>query len=193
MSEGIERRTLLVQIAAAALAGPVGVAQAQHVHQAAAEATAKTTGVYSPKALTKHEYETLHALCEMIVPGASKGGAAEFVDILSSQNAELLAIYTGGLAWLDQYSRGRHGSSFLALSTQDRTAVLDQIAYRRNETPELAPGVRFFIWARRLTVDAYYSSAAGIKEVGFMGNRAVKEFVVPQEIIELAVKRSGLS
>jgi len=192
MSEGMERRTLLIQIAAAALAGPVGAAQAQHVHHEAAAAAAKTNGLYQPKALTRHEFETLRALCEMIVPGASKGGAAEFVDILSSQNQELLAIYTGGLAWLDEYAKRQYGSNFLALSEQNRTAILDQIAYRRNETPELAAGIRFFIWARRLTVDAYYSSAAGIKEVGFMGNRAVKEFVAPQEIVDLAVKRSGL-
>ena len=50
--------------------------------------------------------------------------------------------------------------------------MLDQIAYRKNQTPELAPGIRFFDWARRMTVDAYYTSAAGIKEVGYMGNRA---------------------
>ena len=32
--------------------------------------------------------------------------------------------------------------------------------------------------------------AAGMKEVGFMGNRAIKEFKVPQEAIDYAVKRS---
>jgi hypothetical protein len=41
-----------------------------------------------------------------------------------------------------------------------------------------------------MTVDAYYTSAAGIKEVGFMGNRAIKEFKVPQEAIDYAIKRS---
>jgi len=41
-----------------------------------------------------------------------------------------------------------------------------------------------------MTVDAYYTSAAGIKEVGYIGNRARKEFTVPQEAIDYAVKRS---
>jgi len=191
MSNTIERRTILAQIAAAALAGPVSFAQAQHVHHEAA-AAAKTTGVYTPKALTKHEFDTLHALCEMIVPGASQGGAAEFVDILSSQNNELLAIYTGGLAWLDEFSKHEAKSAFLTLNASDAKAILDKIAYRRNETPELAPGIRFFVWARRMTVDAYYTSPAGIKEVGFQGNKAVKEFVAPPEIVQLAVKNSGL-
>jgi hypothetical protein len=191
MSEGFDRRTLLTQIAAAALTGPVGFAQAQHVHHEAAAET-KAGGIYQPKALTRHEFDTLHSLCELIIPGASKGGAADFVDILASQNNELLAIYTGGLAWLDRYSMREYNSPFLTLKPADATAILDKIAYRKNETPDLAPGIRFFTWARRLTVDAYYTSPAGIKEVGFMGNRAVKEFVTPPEITETAVKASGL-
>ena len=77
-------------------------------------ADAKTTGVYQPKALTHHEFETLRALSEIIVPGANKGGAAEFVDILADKNAELLAIYTGGIAWIDQTMKRESGSDFLA-------------------------------------------------------------------------------
>jgi gluconate 2-dehydrogenase gamma chain len=190
MSEGIERRTVLAQIAAAALTGPLGIAQAQHVHQETA--AAKNNGVYQPKALTRHEYDTLHGLCETIVPGASKGGATEFIDLLSSQNPQMLAIYTGGLAWLDDYARSQYGANFSRLSAQDSSAILDKIAYKKNESPELAAGIRFFIWVRRMTVDAYYSSAAGIKELGFMGNKFVKEFDVPQDTVELAVKRSAL-
>ena len=41
-----------------------------------------------------------------------------------------------------------------------------------------------------MTVDAYYTSAAGIKEVGFMGNKWLTEFKVPQGAIDYAVKRS---
>jgi hypothetical protein len=95
------RRELLQTIAAAALAGPLSAAQAQHVHHAAAQSAANSGGTYQPRALTSHEFRTLGQLCELIVPGASKGHAAEFIDLLSSQNAEMAAIYTGGLAWLD--------------------------------------------------------------------------------------------
>jgi len=42
-----------------------------------------------------------------------------------------------------------------------------------------------------MAVDGYYTSAAGIKEIGYMGNKASKEFHVPQEAIDYAVKRSG--
>jgi hypothetical protein len=183
------RREILGKIAAAALAAPLTAEAAQHVHEAAAAATT-AGGIYKPKQLTPHEFETLKTLCEIIVPGATKGGAAEFIDVLSSQNPEMSAIYTGGIAWLDEEMKRKYHADFLTATAEQKTGMLDQIAYRKNSTPELAPGINFFSWARRMTADAYYTSAAGIKEVGYMGNRAVKEFKVPQEAIDYAVKRS---
>jgi gluconate 2-dehydrogenase gamma chain len=186
------RRDVLSKIAAAAMAGPVGVEAAQHVHEEAAAAAATTGGVYKPKALTQHEFDTLKTLCEIIVPGASKGSAAEFIDLLSSQNPEMSAIYTGGVAWLDEAMKQRYHADFLTAKADQRTEMLDKIAFSKNRTPEpeLSPGIKFFAWARRMTVDAYYTSAAGIKEVGYKGNRGMKEFTVPQEAIDYAVKRS---
>jgi hypothetical protein len=186
----IERRTVLAQIAALALAGPLEVASAQHVHEAVA-ADAKSAGVYKPKALNPHEFETVKMLCELIVPGASKGGAAEFIDLLSSQNPEMAAIYTGGVLWLDHKMRLDYSADFLTAKPADRIALLDKIAYRKNESPDLSAGIRFFAWARRMTVDAYYTSAAGIKELGYMGNKGQSQFHVPQEAIDYALKRSA--
>ncbi len=181
------RREILQKIAAAALAGPIGVAAAQEVHEAVA-----ASGAYTPKALTAHEFTTLKKLCERIIPGASKGGAAEFIDLLASQNRELAAIYTGGLGWMDHAMQRESNATFLAASPEKATALLDRIAYRDKATPELAAGVRFFAWARRMTVDAYYTSPAGIRELGYLGNKGMSEFKVPQEAIDYAVKRSGL-
>jgi hypothetical protein len=41
-----------------------------------------------------------------------------------------------------------------------------------------------------MTVDAYYTSAAGIEELGYLGNKAVTEFKVPQPAIDYALERS---
>ena len=80
----ISRRGAIANIAAAAMVGPVALEAAQHVHETAAAAATTAGGVYKPKALTAHEFDTLKTLCEIIVPGASKGGASEFIDLLSS-------------------------------------------------------------------------------------------------------------
>ena len=185
------RRQMLRAIAAAALAGPLSAQHAEHVHEEAAKEAA-VAGAYTPKALNAHEFETLRMLCERIVPGASKGSAAEFIDLLASQNAEMSAIYTGGLAWLDRAMGREFNATFLAARPEEQTAMLDKIAYHANSTPDLAAGIRFFDWARRMTVDAYYTSPAGIEELGYMGNKGMAEFKVPQGAVDYAVKRSGL-
>ena len=99
-------------------------------------------------------------------------------------------IYTGGLGWIDNAMRRHHGADFVSAKPEQQTELLDQIAYRKNESAELNPGIYFFAWVRNMTVDAYYTSPIGVKEIGFMGNGAVSEFKVPQEAIDYALKRS---
>jgi gluconate 2-dehydrogenase gamma chain len=70
--------------------------------------------------------------------------------------------------------------------------MLDLIAFRKNNSEELAPGILFFTWVRNMTVDAFYTSKAGMDDIGYMGNTASSEFHVPAEAIAYAVKRSGL-
>jgi hypothetical protein len=101
-----------------------------------------------------------------------------------------LAIYTGGIAWLDHAMERRYTTDFLSAAPEHQTAMLDLIAYRKNESPELGPGIKFFDWARKMVVDAYYTSPIGIKDLGYMGNTAVSKFEVPQEAIDYALKRS---
>ncbi|HLG99448.1 MAG TPA: gluconate 2-dehydrogenase subunit 3 family protein [Bryobacteraceae bacterium] len=188
------RRDLLKAIAAAAATGPLSLEAAQHVHGIAADE--KLAGGYKPKALTLHEFKTLQVLADLIVPAdehgpsAAAAGVCEFIDLLASQNPQLLAIYTGGIAWLDRASSRLYSKDFVTAAPQQQTALLDLIAYRKNESPILGPGIRFFDWARRMVVDAYYTSPAGIKAIGYLGNTAVSKFEIPQEAIDYALKRS---
>ena len=80
--------------------------------------------------------------------------------------------------------------TFVGAAPQQQTTLLDLIAYRKNESPATGPGIKFFEWARRMVVDAYYTSPVGIKAIGYMGNTAVAKFEVPQEAIDYAMKRS---
>ena len=169
---------------------------AAHVHHMVSEE--KAQGPYQPKCLNAHEYATLGRLADLIIPsdGHSKGalaaGAPEFIDLLSSANDEMAEIYHAGLAWLDHTMRQRFSASFLDAQPEQQTAMLEVIAYRKNDTPETAPGVRFFAWARNMVADAFYSSKIGWDDLGFMGNTAVAKFEAPAEAVEYALKRSGL-
>ena len=198
MSE-LSRRAMIRSIALGLTgAGLLDRAAAQHVHEAAAAERAGS-GSYTVKFFQPHEYRTVQRLAELIVPAddvsgsALEAGAPEFIDLLASHNDELAAIFTGGLAWLDREMERRHGSRFLDAEPAQRTALLDLIAWRKNDSPELGPGIRFFEWARKMTVDAYYTSRAGIEDLGYQGNSAVSEFSVPEEALQYALKRSGLA
>lgn len=192
------RRELLKNVALAMSLGGLAPAAAQHVHQMAAEDKAAAGGVYKPKAFTPHEYKTIQRLAELIMPADDKSksaieaGAPEFIDLLSSQNEELKDIYTGGIGWLDHQMIKRHGSDWVSSKPADQTALLDRIAYRKNNSPELGPGIHFFDWARKMVVDAYWTSPLGFKDIGYIGNTGMAKFEVPAEALEYALKRSGL-
>ena len=44
-------------------------------------------------------------------------------------------------------------------------ALVDVIAFKKNSTPELAPGIEFFTWVRRMTVDGFYTSRVGMRDI----------------------------
>lgn len=191
------RRELLKNLGVVIALGGMDTAAAQHVHQMTADDKA-AEGVYKPKAFTSHEYKTIQRLSELIMPADEKSksaieaGAPEFIDLLSSQNQELKDIYTAGISWLDHYMLKRHNETWVASSPEQQIALLDLISYRKNSTPELAPGVQFFDWVRRMVVDAYWTSPLGFKDIGYTGNTGMAKFEVPAAALEYALKRSGL-
>lgn len=190
------RRDALRRIALALTAvgaASLDFASAQHVHHAARSAAAG--GPYEPKFLNPHEYSTVTRLAELILPADERGGSAvdagapPFIDVLCSRNEQLGRIYTGGLGWLDAWMRQQHNTTFLEATGQQQTALLDALVAAENAensapTTELGPGVRFFDWIRKMSVDAYYSSEIGIKDLGYKGNGAFSEYTVPQEALD---------
>lgn len=174
MSEGFSRREALIQLGA----GFAFVAVAEGAE-------------FTPKGLTAHEYATLDALAEWIIPGARANGSAQFIDYLCSRSDEMKQIYTGGLAWMDDAMRKRSGADFVHAAKDQQKGLLDVIAFRENESLENGPGIKFFDWTRRMVVDAYYTSAQGIKELGYVGNTAMASFSVPQEAVDYVMRRAG--
>ena len=181
-----------------AATGFVDRAAAQEVHRMAGEARAAAGGMYSPKALSAHDYKTLERLTDLIIPvengapGALAAGAAAWIDMMASENEQLKGIYTKGLAWMDSAMVQKGEKDFVSAPPARQTELLDLIAYRRNQSPELAPGIEFFGWARRMTVDAFYTSEIGIKDIDYRGNTPQMTYAAPTQAIEYALKKSGL-
>ncbi len=216
----LSRRDVLRQIALAlTAAGAMSPAAAQEVHRHTQEER-KQTGKYTPKFFKPQEYQTISWLAELIVPADGQSGSAvdagapEFIDLLCSQNEKLGHIYSGGLLWLDARMRQQHSVWFLEASQEQQVALLNELVeaeralaakdtsfdpnfvYRQfrdygvDTRTDLTPGVVFFDWIRKMTVDAYYTSPIGIKDLGYVGNTAVSKYEVPQDILNDAMRRS---
>ena len=200
--DDVSRRDLLRVIGSSMVMTTAGVgvltpALAQHVHEEVSLAKSLSGGPdYKPLYFTQHQFQAMRKLADLIIPadehspGASEAGAAEYIDFLCSRNGELAYIYSGGLAWMDDYMRRKHATDFVDATHDQKTALLDRLAYRKNASPETAAGEHFFIWARNMVVDAYYTSPVGVQDIGFMGNKVRTEFSVPKQAVEYAINRS---
>jgi gluconate 2-dehydrogenase gamma chain len=188
-NESINRRDILRTLAFGAAAGSVlqviPAEAAAYVHQMVhKEKAATAAGKYVPKYFSAHQYETLTALCDTIIPkdeksgGAVEAGAPEFIDLLTSENEEYQLKLGGGLFWLDNFCTDRYGHLYLECTPEQKKEMLDLIAFRKNakQDPTLSQGVAFFVFLRNLTCDGFYTSKIGIDDLQYIGNTALREF-----------------
>ena len=194
----ISRRDAVRALAMAIVsAGLVDKLAAQEVHQMVGQAAAAAGGAYTPTAFSAHEYQTLERLTDLIIPvdhgapGAVQAGVAGWIDLLAGTSDRLKKIFTDGLAWLDTTMASRGAADFLGATIDQQTQLLDAIAFKKNASPALTPGIEFFTWARRLTVDGFYTSRIGMRDI-YLGNSPQGAFTVPAESLDYALKRSGL-
>jgi gluconate 2-dehydrogenase gamma chain len=178
-------RTLIVGTVTGSVLQLIPSQAAEYAHGLIeSEKASSPSGSYVPKYFSSHQYETLNVLCEMILPkdgrsgGAVEAGAPEFIDLLTSENEEYQTRLGGGLVWLDSHYADLWDKTFLQAAPEQRTQVLDQIAYRKNglQDASLTQGIAFFSFLRKLTFDAFFTSKIGIEDLQYIGNTSQREF-----------------
>lgn len=194
----VTRREALQRLAATFVAaGIVDPLAAQDLHHAVQQTTAASSGSYKPKALSLHEFRTLERLTELIIPvdngkpGALQADVPAWIDMLLAVNDELKTRYTSGLAWIDATMKSRGVADFVSAAPEQQAAVLDVIAFRKNRSSELEPGIDFFVLLRRMTVDGFYTSRIGMRDI-YPGNTPQATFTVPPEAIDHVLRRSSV-
>ena len=185
----VSRREVLKSLTIGVMAGSVlsviPVEAAEHAHRmVAAEKVADAAGLYKPKFFSTGQYKTLQTISQLIIPpdgdtgGALEAGAPEFIDLLTSENAEYQLKLGGGIMWLDSICVDRYGKAFIDCTAVQQKEILDLIAYRKNALtdPGISQGVEFFSFLRNLVSDGFFTSEIGIKYLGYIGNTHLKEF-----------------
>jgi gluconate 2-dehydrogenase gamma chain len=181
------RRAILKSLSIAAAAGSVlrviPLEAAEYAHHLIADEKSATSA-YTPKFFDPHQYKTLQALCETIIPAdadsgsAVEAGAPEFIDLITSENEGYKKTLGDGFKWLDSTCTTRYGKPWLDCAPGQKKEILDLIAYVKNADRDetLIDPVEFFRLLRNMTADGFFTSKIGIKYLGYKGNTFLTEF-----------------
>ena len=209
---GIGRREMLrcfgtIPVAAGLALSSARVQAAQeHVHKSAANAAAKGGKPGAPKFFQPHEWATVRALSDIVIPADERSGGAtdalvpEFIDFIlddplaeAREKESLQTRVRGGLAWLERECRFRFGKDFVSSAPGERTAVLDDIAWPGKARPELGPGTAFFTLFRDLVASGFWSSQVGVEDLRYTGNTFVAEWkgCPPEVLAKIGLLQGG--
>jgi hypothetical protein len=189
------RKMLQVLGAAPAIAGIAWTeAEAQQAHQHAQQARRSAVGAkaaYKPKFFTAHEYATVAALANLIIPtdersgNASDAGVPEFIDFMMVDQPDRQLLMRGGIRWLDSECRKRHAQPFVKCNAAQQTEMCDALAFPAKARPEHSHGVRFFGAVRDLTATGFFTSKIGIADLDYKGNTFVPKWTgAPKEALD---------
>ncbi len=136
-----------------------------------------------------HEMATITALANLIIPPNEFGdikdaSVPEFIEFISKDIPSYQLPIRGGLMWLNHESNTRNGKEFIDASEAEQKQILDDIAFYEPDSEEPTPmPIRFFSVMRNLTTCGYFTSAVGIKDLGYVGNAPNVWDGVPEEVL----------
>lgn len=205
----MKRRDSLKYIAAGALAsgalaigcttndkketsGGTGIEKEGSVHRYEDEKIHEKEVDTLPDFFNNHEMATIAILADIIIPKDEISGSAadarvpEFIQFTVKDQPNLQTPLRGGLRWLDLQCLKRYGKAFKDCSEQQHIEMVDLIAYpeRAKDKAELAQGVAFFSKLRDLTATGFYTTAIGVKDLGYAGNKPNQWNGVPDDVLK---------
>ena len=142
-----------------------------------------------PLTLTEAQRRTAAALCDIIIPADDKSPAASQLQVVEFIDEWISAPYqpqqqqretvVNGLIWLESESQKRFKNPFAQLSEAQQKAICDDICFAPKAAPEFRNASAFFSVFRDLTAGGFYTTPAGWKDIGYVGNVALAHFDGP--------------
>jgi gluconate 2-dehydrogenase gamma chain len=156
------------------------------------------------KFFTDHEMATITILADIIIPKDEVSGSAsdakvpEFIEFIVKDMPSHKVPMRGGLRWLDMQCLKRFEKTFKDCDQKQQMELVDEIAYPEIEyddtnggkikkgkvKPGMQPGVSFFNLMRNLTAAGFYTSAIGVKDIGYLGNKTTQWNGVPDDVLK---------
>lgn len=139
---------------------------------------------------TPEEMATITVLGDIIIPkdevsgSASEAGVPDFIEFIVKDMPGHQTPMRGGMRWLDMQCLKRYEKAFKDCSKKQQVEMVNEIAYPNKAKPEMKPGVSFFNLIRNLTATGFYTSAMGVKDLGYMGNTPNQWKGVPEDVLK---------
>jgi hypothetical protein len=148
------------------------------------EAEKLGTADWKPLFLNAQQTESLAALAEAIVPGSGKAQVERFIDLLLSvETAKHLNGFAESLAAFEGESQRQFSRRFPSLDASQQNAVLTAGAAQPSKEDSPAGGIKpnpslhdHFENLKGWISGAYYSSEAGMRELGWTGEYVFESF-----------------
>jgi gluconate 2-dehydrogenase gamma chain len=154
------------------------------------EEQAHDTELRSATYFTPHEMATIAILADVIIPKDEVSGSAtdakvpDFIEFIVKDMPEYQVPMRGGIRWIDMQCLTRFNNSFRDCTHDQQMQLVDDIAWPKKAKPEMAQGVSFFNLMRNLTATGFYTSAIGVRDVGYIGNMPNQWNGVPADVLK---------
>ena len=153
-----------------------------------------------PRIMSKAQLQTAALLCDFILPAsggapsAGQLGVPDFIDEwISAPYPQQLAdrpIILNGLDGVEGDSRKRFGKGAFESAPADRQTLFSGLPTRPAEKAEAVQGPHvFFRKFRSLVIGAYYTTPAGFKDIGYIGNKPLIAFPGPSPEVKAELDR----
>lgn len=153
-----------------------------------------------PLTFTDSQRRTASALCDVIIPADGLSPAASAVHVVDFLDEWVSAPYElqqthgklilEGLAWIEAESRLRYEKKFADLDEAGQHSICDDICHVPRAAPRFKTAAVFFALFRNLTASGFYTTPAGWKDIGYVGNTALERFDGPPPAV---LKHVGLA
>ncbi|MDB4892820.1 MAG: Tat pathway signal protein [Gemmatimonadetes bacterium] len=147
-----------------------------------------------PLAMNATQRRTAAVLCDVIIPAESVTPSASALHVHDFIDEWISAPYpthqrdrvviVDGLAWMDEESARRFGKPFHTIAMRQRHAICDDICYEPQAKAEFKKAAAFFRRYRDLTAGGFYTTPAGMKDIGYVGNVALPAFTGPPKEVK---------